>query len=94
MNEALFELIMRKEPGKRFRERLFVRKRNIYIDLVELFAYVVYGKFVKGVHRLPHGPGGSWCFRPGIQSHNLFPLINFFLKSFLRGYRYTSFMFP
>jgi hypothetical protein len=73
------------------RKRPLVRERNFKIDFVNLFAYTMYGKFVKGIHRLPLSPGGSSTLPPGIQPDRL---SNFFLKSFLNGYRYTSLIVP
>lgn len=69
------------------RERVLVGKRNIYIDLIELFGYTIDGEFFKGVHHVPFDPGGSGYFRPD------YP-ISFFLKPLPNGYTNTSFILP
>ena len=68
-------------------ERPLVGKRNIYIDLIELFGYIGDGEFFEGVHHIPFDPGGSCHFRPD------YP-ISFVLKFFSNGYNNTFFIFP
>lgn len=62
-------------------------KRNIDIDLIELFGYSGDGEFFKAVHHIPFDPGGSSYFRSD------YP-ISFFLKPFSNGYNHTSFILP
>ena len=62
------------------RKRVLMGKRNVYIDLVELFGYTGDGELIKAVHQIPFDPGGSGNFRPG------YP-VSFFLKFFPSGYR-------
>jgi len=62
------------------RKRVLMGKRNVYIDLVELFGYTGDGELIKAVHHIPFDPGGGGNFRPG------YP-VSFFLKSFPSGYR-------
>jgi len=69
------------------RERLLMGERNFVVDFVELSANIINGEFLEMVHHLPHSPGGRSSFCPDYPT-------NFFLESFLNGYRYTSLMFP
>jgi hypothetical protein len=62
-------------------------KRNIYVDLVDLFGYAGDGEFVERVHQVPFDPGESWRFRPD------YP-VSFCLKSFPKGYTNTSLILP
>ena len=41
-------------------------ERNIKVDFVELFANIIDGEFIKGVHQMPHYPGGSGNFCPDL----------------------------
>jgi hypothetical protein len=62
-------------------------KRNIYVDLVDLFSYAGDGEFIEWVHQIPFDPGGSCNFRPD------YP-VSFCLKSFPKGYTKTSLILP
>jgi len=62
------------------RKRILMGKRNIYVDLVEPFAYIINGEFMKRVHQTPHDPGGRGNFCPDYT-------ISFCLKFFLSGYK-------
>ena len=69
------------------RKRVLMGKRNIYIDLVELFGYTGDGELIEAVHHIPFDLGGSGNFRPD------YP-ISFCLKSLANGYTHTSLIFP
>jgi hypothetical protein len=60
---------------------------NFKVDPIEFFANISDGEFFEGVHHIPHGPGGSCRFHSDY-------LISFFLKSFSKGYKNTSLIFP
>ena len=56
-------------------------KRNFRVDFVQLFAYIVNGEFLEGVHQTPHDPGGLV-----VADLPDYP-ISFCLKSFLSVYK-------
>ena len=78
MNEVFFEAIIGEYGSTR--ERSLMGQRDFAVDFVEVFANIINGEFFKGVHHTPHGSGRSWGFYPD------YP-INFFLESFLNGYK-------